>query len=189
MRNVVNPDPTAFNFHIGKGLANSGSGTGAAVLAAVQGCVDNGAKVISMSLGGSGASSITRGIYDMHYGNGVLIVAAAGNSGNGAFSYPASYEAVMSVAAVSIPTRNRASFSQFNSQLEISGPGVQVQSTSNLDLGINGIRTLSGTSMVSRSRALLCTVVLEALYYICIHVPPDHSTTRPPPNSIAIASA
>lgn len=143
----VNPDPKAFKFHIGKGLANSGSGTGAAVLAAVQGCVDNGAKVISMSLGGSGASNIAREAYDTHYDNGVLIVAAAGNSGNGAFSYPASYEAVMSVAAVNTPARNRASFSQFNSQLEISGPGVQVQSTSNADLGVNGIRTLSGTSM------------------------------------------
>ena len=89
MRNVVNPDPKAFKFHIGKGLANSGSGTGASVLAAVQGCVDNGAKVISMSLGGSGASNIAREAYNSHYDNGVLIVAAAGNSGNGAFSYPA----------------------------------------------------------------------------------------------------
>jgi len=143
----VNPDPNRFKFHIGKGLSNSGSGSGATVLAAVQGCVDNGAKVISMSLGGPAPSNIARDMYNQHYDNGVLIVAAAGNSGNGAFSYPASYEAVMSVAAVNTPGRNRASFSQFNSQLEISGPGVQVQSTSNADLGINGIRTLSGTSM------------------------------------------
>ena len=119
-----------------------------------------------MSLGGGAPSSITRNIYDTHYNNGVLIVAAAGNSGNGVFSYPASYEAVMYVAAVNTPARNRASFSQFNSQPKILGPGVQVQSTSNADLGVNGIRTLSGISMVSRSRVLLCTVVLEALYYI-----------------------
>lgn len=47
----VNPDPARFSFHIGKGLSDSGSGSGSDVVNAVKDCVDNGAHVISMSLG------------------------------------------------------------------------------------------------------------------------------------------
>lgn len=63
----VNPDPSKFQFFIGKGLTNSGSGTGSGVMAAVQSCVDNGAKVISMSLGGGGFSSNSNAQYEDHY--------------------------------------------------------------------------------------------------------------------------
>ena len=60
--------------------------------------------------------------------DGVLLVAAAGNGSNSAFSYPASYTNVMSVGAVD-DDKNRASFSQFNSQVDISAPGVSTLST------------------------------------------------------------
>src|SRR5690606_3054720 len=58
----------------------------------------------------------------------VLVVAAAGNSGSSALSYPASYDSVVSVAAVA-SRGNRASFSQYNSQVEVAAPGVAVRST------------------------------------------------------------
>lgn len=58
----------------------------------------------------------------------VLLVAAAGNSGDSAKSYPASYDAVMSVAAL-MSDGNRASYSQFNDQVDISAPGSVVYST------------------------------------------------------------
>ncbi len=47
----VNPDPDRFTFFIGKGLSNSGSGSAQSVMDSVRKCVENGAKVISMSLG------------------------------------------------------------------------------------------------------------------------------------------
>ena len=91
---------------------------------AVSKCVSNGAKIISMSLGGGAPSNIEANQFKSYYENdGVLIVAAAGNSGNNDLSYPASYPAVMSIAAHDI-NGNRASFSQYNSQVEISGPGM-----------------------------------------------------------------
>ena len=55
----LNPDPDRFSFFIGKGLKDSGSGTTANVMAAVQSCANNGAKVVAMSLGGSLSSSVT----------------------------------------------------------------------------------------------------------------------------------
>ncbi len=45
----------------------------------------------------------------------VLVVAAAGNSANTAYSYPASYDSVMSVAALN-PNLEVAYFSQKNDQ-------------------------------------------------------------------------
>jgi serine protease len=141
----VNPDPSKFSFYIGKGLTDSGSGSSSGVMEAVTYCVDNGAKIISMSLGGGGFSTIEEGQYKQHYEeDGVLIIAAAGNGGNSAYSYPASYKYVMSVAAVS-SNKAKASFSQFNDQVEIAAPGVGVKST----LPNDQYASWSGTSMAT----------------------------------------
>mmetsp|Transcript_27639 Transcript_27639/g.41830 ORF Transcript_27639/g.41830 Transcript_27639/m.41830 type:complete len:300 (+) Transcript_27639:112-1011(+) len=42
-----------FKFHIGKGLNGQGSGSGSTIMAAIRGCQNNGAKIVSLSLGGS----------------------------------------------------------------------------------------------------------------------------------------
>merc|ERR1712190_577151 len=139
-----------FSFFIGKGLSDSGSGSTSGVMAAVQACVDNGSNVISMSLGGGGSSDTVNQQYYGHYKNDdVLIIAAAGNSGNSALSYPASYKSVMSVAAVD-SNENKAVFSQYNEQTEISGPGVSVKSTVTGSSGSTfSYASYSGTSMVT----------------------------------------
>ena len=93
-------------------MTNNGSGTCLNILSAVQSCIDNGASVVSMSLGGSGFSEATAKFYK-EYSTSVLIIAAAGNSGNSRYSYPASYEGVMSVAAVD-SVGKKADFSQWN---------------------------------------------------------------------------
>ena len=96
-------------------MTDNGSGTSDDILEALDKCIENGAKVVSMSLGGPSASNYERNAMNTFYSNGVLLIAAAGNDGNSSFSYPASYDAVMSVAAVD-RNANKASFSQFNSQ-------------------------------------------------------------------------
>merc|ERR1711923_633031 len=139
-----------FSFFIGKGLTDSGSGSTSSVMAAVQACVDNGSNVISMSLGGGSPSDSVNQQYYGHYKeDNVLIIAAAGNSGNSALSYPASYKSVMSVAAVD-SNENKAGFSQYNEQTEISGPGVSVKSTVTGNSGSTfGYASYSGTSMAT----------------------------------------
>mmetsp|Transcript_31703 Transcript_31703/g.54068 ORF Transcript_31703/g.54068 Transcript_31703/m.54068 type:complete len:1393 (-) Transcript_31703:224-4402(-) len=138
----VNPDPTKFQFFIGKGLSNSGSGSNANVVKAVEACVNAGAKVISMSLGGSGYSSTTDAFYKDQYDKGVLVVAAAGNSGYDSWGYPAGYSAVVSVGSV-MSTRSLSYFSTRNDQVEVAAPGHSVLSTHKN----NGYTTMSGTSM------------------------------------------
>jgi serine protease len=140
----VNPDPSKFQFIIGKGLDDRGRGYTSNLLEAVEKCVEMGAKVVSMSLGGGGHSWAVNGVYEDIYDQGVLIIAAAGNSGNSAYSYPASYPVVMSVGSVT-STRSHNGFSQYNDQVEIAAPGTAVLST----VPDNKYASYSGTSMAT----------------------------------------
>ena len=131
--------------HIVKVFNNSGNWAyGSDLIAAIQQCRDAGAHVTSMSLGGSGQSVAEKAAFDQSYAAGMLHIAAAGNSGNSSKSYPASYPNVVSVAAVD-SSGNKASFSQFNDQVEIAAPGVGVNST----WRDGGYRAISGTSMAT----------------------------------------
>ncbi len=143
---VVGVNPSGnLNLHIVKVFNNAGSWAyGSDLVAAVDQCQAAGAKVISMSLGGSGSSSAEQAAFDNAYANGVLSIAAAGNGGNSSMSYPASYDSVISVAAVD-SSGNKASFSQYNSQVEIAAPGVGVNST----LPGNTYAAWNGTSMAT----------------------------------------
>jgi serine protease len=91
-------------------------------------CGDAGANVINMSLGGGTSSTTENQAFQDLYNQGVLSVAAAGNSGNTSYSYPASYDSVISVAAID-SNKDLASFSQRNDQVELAAPGVGVMST------------------------------------------------------------
>merc|ERR1712021_204105 len=122
-----------------------GSGSWSGVVAGVDTCVSNGAKVVSLSLGGYFYSAITEEYYkDLYENQGILFVAAAGNGGNTNKLYPASYPSLMSVAAID-SNKNKASFSTFNDQVEISAPGVGVKST----IPGNKFATWDGTSMAT----------------------------------------
>ena len=140
----VNPSGT-LGLHIVKVFKDDGNwGYGSDLVIALEQCIAAGANVISMSLGGGGSSFAERSAFDSANAQGVLSVAAAGNSGDGSFSYPASYSSVMSVAAVD-SSGNKANFSQFNNQVEIAAPGVGVNSTWNN----GGYNSISGTSMAT----------------------------------------
>jgi len=124
-------------------LDDDGLGFGSDLIYGVQACVENGANVVSMSLGGGPWLQYQEEAFQSYYeNNDVLFVAAAGNSGTSAFSYPASYGAVISVAAID-SSKNVWQFSQFNNQVELSGPGVDVLST----LPGNNYGYANGTSM------------------------------------------
>lgn len=143
---VVGVSPSGnIGLHIVKVFNNSGNWAyGSDLVVAMQQCRDAGANVISMSLGGGGSSVTERNAMDSAFNNNVLVVAAAGNDGNSALSYPASYASVISVAAVD-SNRNRASFSQYNAEVEIAAPGVGVRSTT----PGNTYGNKSGTSMAT----------------------------------------
>ncbi|HEX9709663.1 MAG TPA: S8 family serine peptidase, partial [Candidatus Thermoplasmatota archaeon] len=104
---------------------------------------------ISMSLGGSGGSSVLATAVANAISAGVIVVAAAGNSGDGSSSttetsYPAAYNGVVAVGATD-SNNNVASWSSSASYIDVCGPGVSVLST----YKGSWYATMSGTSMAT----------------------------------------
>ncbi len=124
---VIGVAPEA-SLMIGKVLSNGGSGPTSGVMAGAQWASDNGAHVISMSLGGGGESQAESDLYAAIVANDVLVVAAAGNANSDVPSFPGSYPSNVCVAAVD-SSQNRANFSNFGVTVDITGPGVGVLST------------------------------------------------------------
>jgi subtilisin family serine protease len=129
----VNPNKH-IKLHIVKVFGADGWAYSSTLAAAAKKCQAAGANVISMSLGGGAPSGAEQKTFDKLYAQGVLSIAAAGNGGNTALSYPAAYASVLSVAAVD-ENKNWATFSQYNKDVELSGPGVHVLSTVPMNQG------------------------------------------------------
>ena len=129
---VVGVTPGTVSFYIVKIFDNAGEWVpqmhASNLTAAIYECADNGANVISMSMGGSSKSKKEREAFAELYSRGILHVAAAGNGENDKYHYPASYDSVISVAAID-EGMLKADFSQWNDQVELAAPGVSVLST------------------------------------------------------------
>jgi thermitase len=137
----------AFNspLSICKALNSSGSGSTTGVANCITYLKNKGAKVISMSLGGGASSTLQAAVQNAWAGgNGAVIVAAAGNDGNGTLNYPAAYPEVVSVAATDSNDQH-ASFSNVNSDVEVAAAGVNVLSVKRG----GGYVAFSGTSMAT----------------------------------------
>ncbi len=119
---------TNVNIHIVKVFNESGWGYSGDLSDAVDTCVNNGAKVVNMSLGGAGSSTTEKNALQAAADAGILLIAASGNDGNTTLSYPASYDAVMAVGALD-SNNQHAEFSQYTSQVEVSAPGEAILST------------------------------------------------------------
>ncbi|SFU74396.1 S8 family serine peptidase [Pseudoduganella namucuonensis] len=115
------------------------------LIAAANKCGAAGANIISMSLGGDVPSRAEERAFDGLAKRGVLSIAAAGNDGNNAQSYPAGYASVMSVAALD-ENKKVADFSQFTPKVEIAAPGVQVLSTVPMGAGRDSSLKVGATS-------------------------------------------
>lgn len=79
-----------------KVLNNSNSGSYVNMANSIYYAVDNGAKIISMSIGGSGASTTISNALDYANANGVLFVACTMNFNNNITYYPAGYSTTKS---------------------------------------------------------------------------------------------
>jgi subtilisin family serine protease len=131
--------------HIVKVFSADGWAYSSSLAAAANKCGAAGANVISMSLGGGRSSKTEQRAFDSLQSKGVLSIAAAGNDGNTVVSYPAGYASVMMVAAVD-ENKAWATFSQYNTKVEISGPGVAVLSTVPMNSGVQSALTVGSTT-------------------------------------------
>ncbi|MCW3001263.1 MAG: family serine peptidase [Conexibacter sp.] len=124
-------------------------GTTTAVAQGIRYAVDNGARVVNLSLAGASSATDLEDAVRYAQARGVLIVAAAGNDGAdlaGAPTYPASYpeDNVIGVAATT-QAGVLSSVSDYGPGADIAAPGEQILSTA---LG-GGYEWRTGTSMAA----------------------------------------
>ncbi|MGE7692639.1 S8 family peptidase [Lysinibacillus sp. NPDC094177] len=110
--------------------------------------IDQGADVINMSLGGYGESPLMQEAVQKAIDKGITIVAAAGNESTDNYSFPASYEGVISVGSTN--DRNKlSSYSNYGPSVDLVAPGEEVYSTVHDDKKGSSFVKMSGTSMAS----------------------------------------
>ncbi|MBI5630962.1 MAG: S8 family peptidase [Elusimicrobia bacterium] len=142
---VVGVAPKARLYAV-KVLSKDGSGNLSDVIKGLIWSANNGIQVVNMSLGSPTESLALQKAVAYAKGRGVVIVAAAGNSGRtgGAVSYPAAYPETIAVAA-SNSEGALADFSSRGENTKVIAPGEDVVSTR---LGGDFV-LLSGTSMAA----------------------------------------
>jgi len=159
---VIGVAPQACLYSV-KVLDSGGSGYISDVIAGIQWAVDNGMDIISMSFGSNSNSRSLQNACDNAYGNGLILVAAAGNDYKAwgswweanTVDYPARYNSVIAVGATD-KNNNKASWSSTGSALELAAPGVSIYSTYWND----SYTTKSGTSMACPHVAGVAALIL-----------------------------
>jgi len=140
---VVGVAPQASLYAV-KVLDRTGNGYLSWIMAGIEWSISNNMDVISMSLGSTGTVPDFETVCNQASNAGIVLVAAAGNSGPGSdtISYPAKYSSVIAVGATD-SSNTIADFSSRGSQLSVVAPGVNIYST----FKGNAYATGSGTSM------------------------------------------
>lgn len=132
----------------GKVLSNRGSGSSDGIAAGIRWAADNGATIISMSLGGGSPYRPTQEAIDYAWSKGIFVNAAAGNAGyrgSNTVGYPAKFANCVCCGA----TQENGSIANFSSggrELDWAGPGQDIISCSNRG---SGYQSMSGTSMAT----------------------------------------
>jgi subtilisin family serine protease len=158
-RNGIGVAPGA-ELIVGKVLSDSGSGSSSGIAAGLRWAVDQGADVISMSLGGGSSYTPTNEAIDYAWTNGAIVNAAAGNSGyrgGNTIGWPAKYRSCVCTAAYD-SSKRIANFSSGGSQIDWACPGVGIISFSNSG---SGYRSMSGTSMATPYGSGLLALLIE----------------------------
>jgi hypothetical protein len=106
----------------------SGLATYSSIAQGIQYAVDQGARVINISIAGDSVSSTLQDAVDYAWSNNVVVVAAAGNNANDTPQYPAACNHVVAVAATE-PDDSLAPFSSYGSYLTLAAPGDNIWTT------------------------------------------------------------
>ncbi|WP_166264179.1 S8 family serine peptidase [Marinobacter caseinilyticus] len=126
----VAPQSTLYPVRV---LGKGGVGSSSDLIAGLNWAAsDPGIHAINLSLGGLGPDPVLKNAIDTAFGNGKLVVAAAGNQGSSNLTYPAAFENVIGVGAVDAG-RRRASYSNFGGSVDVVAPGGDASRDANND--------------------------------------------------------
>jgi subtilisin family serine protease len=148
-----------------KVLGIDGEGTAADAVPAIYYAVANGADIISGSWGATEGSSALADAIAYAHAEGVVVVAAAGNSDSGDPYYPAAYPEVISVAATD-SNDQRWYLSNYGDWVDLAAPGrdiVSLYATLPGQVTRPGVvRRMSGTSLAAPHISGACALLLAA---------------------------
>jgi thermitase len=140
-----------------KVLAGNGFGSLDWLAQGVIFAADNGAQIISMSLGSFGDSQTVRDAMVYAIDKGSIVIAAAGNHGTTQKAYPAAYPEVVAVANT-MQNDQRNPGSAYGDWVEVAAPGTDIMST----FPGNAYGTATGTSMACPLVAGLAGLIKSA---------------------------
>jgi serine protease len=106
-----------------KVLDKSGSGYHSWIAEGIHYATDNGAHVISLSLGGSEDSETLKNAVKYAYENGVTVIAATGNDASNTISYPAAYDDYVIAVGATRYDETLAYYSNYGPSLDLVAPG------------------------------------------------------------------
>ncbi|HOP06534.1 MAG TPA: S8 family serine peptidase [candidate division Zixibacteria bacterium] len=140
-----------------KAFDGNGVGDVFSLIQAIHWAKSHGANVINLSCGVDVNSPILRSAIQAALSSGVVMVSAAGNSGDSTYYYPAAYDGVIGVTAID-ENEMRADFACYGSFVDLVAPGVDVYGAlpGETDWG-----TWSGTSFSSPLVAGTAALVLQ----------------------------
>jgi len=142
---------------IGKVLSNRGSGTLKGIADGIDWALEQGADIISMSLGARSGSPVLEKAVRKIIDNGKIVIVAAGNDGSGrdTINYPGAYKDVICVGSINREMR-RSRFSSTGANLTVVAPGEDILSC----YPPKKFAKLSGTSMATPFVAGLAALIL-----------------------------
>ena len=148
-------------------LDSGGSGNDTDIANGVLFAVDNGARIVSMSLGGGSFVTYFDDAITYANENGTVVFAASGNDNTGTVSYPSRYDDCISVGALS-PCNERKNpgscdgenwwGSNFGAELNFMAPGVLINTTA---MGGGYTSSFNGTSSACPHAAGIGALILS----------------------------
>jgi thermitase len=138
-------------------LDSIGKGDSFTLAKAIYDSVDRGAKVINMSLGSEGDSSVVRDAVAYALSKQVALVAAAGNEAVNRVAYPAAYDGVVAVGSVDGDPVNTQHlyFSNRGAAVDVAAPGFAVVANWPGGKNVEVSGTSASTALVSGAIAAL----------------------------------
>lgn len=143
-----------------KVLKDTGSGASSTIIKGVNQAVNNRVDIINMSLGGALYSQVEADAYQRAYEAGIAVFCAAGNEFSNSAHYPAAYKSTISVAALD-KSMGKAYFSNYDSGVRYSAPGVDIYST--YKDSASSYKSMSGTSQATPVTAGAAAVIWATL--------------------------
>ena len=149
-----------------KVLDNSNNGYYSWMIQGIHYAVDNGAKVINMSIGGSSFSSGLQDAVDYAYNNGVTIVACMMNFNNNVTYYPAGFQNTIAVGSTDSNDQRTHPFfwsatsgSNYGNHIDVVAPGNYIYGLNHTS-NTNYNTYWGGTSQATPQVVALCSLLL-----------------------------